>query len=188
MAGPADFDDLLARTNAGEPGAREQLFAAAYGELRQLARSRLRGGGRNTLLDTTALVHETYLRLLGSGRLQLAYRRAFFAYAAQVMRSVIIDAVRQRQAERHGGGANLLTLDTRICDDLPAAGGDELLRVHEALDALAAAEPRLAQVVEMRFFGGYSEAEVAESLQLTERTVRRDWDKAKRLLGVLLQG
>ncbi len=183
----ADFDDLLQRTNAGEPGASERLFAVAYGELRQLARSRLRGGGRNTLLDTTALVHETYLRLLGSGRLHLEYRRAFFAYAAKVMRSVIIDAVRQRHAERHGGGSEHLALDTLLSESLPQTGAAELLRVHEALDALAQAEPRLAQVVEMRFFGGYSEAEMAEALGLTERTVRRDWDKARRLLGVMLQ-
>jgi RNA polymerase sigma factor (TIGR02999 family) len=181
-----DISDLIARSNAGEAGARDKLFVAAYGELRKLARSRLRDGGRNTMLDTTALVHESYLRYLNGGQLRSDDRRAFFAYASQVMRSVIIDAVRGRQAQRRGGDLDRLTLNTQLLDKLPA-GEDELLRVNEALDALAQAEPRLAKVVEMRYFGGYTEAEIAEALDLTERTVRRDWDKARLLLGALLK-
>jgi RNA polymerase sigma factor (TIGR02999 family) len=113
-------------------------------------------------------------------------RRAFFAYASRVMRSVIIDAVRERQAERRGGDLDRLTLDTQLIDKLPA-GEDELLEIHAALDVLAQAEPRLAQVVEMRYFGGYTEVEIAEALDLTERTVRRDWDKARLLLGAMLK-
>ena len=182
----ADLSDLIARVNAGEPGAQDGLFAAAYAELRKLAHSRLRDGGRNTFLDTTALVHESYLRFVQGGQLRSSDRRAFFAYASRVMRSVIIDAVRERQAERRGGDLQRLTLDTRIVDNLPD-GEDEVLRVHEALDTLAQAEPRLAQVVEMRYFGGYSEAEIGEALELTERTVRRDWDKARLLLGAMLE-
>ncbi len=183
---PSDAIELLIeQVNSGAPGAQDRLFAAAYDELRKLARSRLRDGGRNTVLDTTALVHESYLRLLGSGRLRPDSRRAFFAYASQVMRSVIIDAVRERQAQRRGGDLARLTLDTHIADSTPAEE-EEVLQVHEALDALAAAEPRLAKVVEMRYFGGYSETEIAEALQITDRTVRRDWDKARLLLGVLL--
>lgn len=180
-----DISDLIIRTNAGEPGARDKLFASAYAELRKLARSRLRDGGRNTVLDTTALVHETYLRFLNSGQLRSDDRRAFFAYASRVMRSVIIDAVRERQAERRGGDLNRLTLNTQLIDKLPA-GEDELLQVNEALEVLAQAEPRLATVVEMRYFGGYTEVEIAEALDLTERTVRRDWDKARLLLGAML--
>jgi len=181
-----DISDLIARVNAGEPGAQDALFAAAYGELRKLARSRLRDGGRNTCLDTTALVHESYLRFVQGGQLRSGDRRAFFAYASRVMRSVIVDAVRERQAERHGGDLQRLTLSTQVAENLPA-GEDELLQVHEALDALAQTEPRLAQVVEMRYFGGYSEAEIGEALELTERTVRRDWDKARLLLGAMLE-
>ena len=181
-----DISDLIRRVNGGETGAQEQLFTAAYGELRKLARSRLRHGGRNTVLDTTALVHESYLRFLGNGQLRSDDRRAFFAYASRVMRSVIIDAVRERQAERRGGDLQRLTLDTQMAENLPA-GEDELLRVHEALDTLAQAEPRLAQVVEMRYFGGYSEQEIADALELTDRTVRRDWDKARLLLSVMLK-
>ena len=180
------ISELIARVNAGEPGAQDALFTATYAELRKLARSRLRGGGRNTCLDTTALVHESYLRFLNGGQLRSDDRRAFFAYASRVMRSVIIDAVRERQAERRGGDLQRLTLNTEIVDNLPS-GEDELLQVNEALDALAQAEPRLAKVVEMRYFGGYTEVEIAEALDLTERTVRRDWDKARLLLGAMLQ-
>lgn len=180
-----DIEPLIRRVNAGESGARDELFAAAYPELRKLARSRLRDGGRNTVIDTTALVHESYLRFLGSGQLRSDDRRAFFAYASRVMRSVIVDAVRERQAERRGGDLQRLTLNTEVADNLPA-GEDELLGVHEALQVLAQAEPRLAQVVEMRYFGGYSELEIADALGLTDRTVRRDWDKARLLLAAML--
>lgn len=181
-----ELTDLLCRVNAGEPGAREELFAAAYPELRKLARSRLRNGGRNTFLDTTALVHESYLRLLSGATLRAEDRRAFFAYASRIMRSVIIDSVRERQAERHGGGLKQLTLSTQLMEDLQG-GQDELMQVNEALEVLAQAEPRLAQVVEMRYFGGYSETEIADALELTERTVRRDWDKARLLLSAMLK-
>jgi len=181
-----NIGELIRRVNTGEPGAQDALFASAYGELRKLARSRLRDGGRNTVLDTTSLVHESYLRFLGSSQLRSTERRAFFAYASQVMRSVIIDAVRERQAQRHGGDLQRITLNTAHADNLPA-GETELLKVHEALQVLAQAEPRLAQVVEMRYFGGYTEAEIGEALGLTERTVRRDWDKARLLLHALLQ-
>lgn len=181
----SDIADLVRRVNAGEPGAQEALFAGAYGELRQLARSRLRDGGRNTVLDTTALVHESYLRFVRSGHLRTPDRRAFFAYASRVMRSVIVDTVRERKAERRGGDLLRCTLDTEVADQLPS-GEDEVLGVHEALQALAQAEPRLAQVVEMRYFGGYSEQEIADALDLTERTVRRDWEKARLLLSAML--
>jgi RNA polymerase sigma factor (TIGR02999 family) len=187
MSGVADTSELIRRVNSGEPGAQDALFAATYGELRKLARSRLRDGGRNTVLDTTALVHESYLRFLGAGQLRSDDRRAFFAYASRVMRSVIIDAVRQRQAERRGGDLQRMTLNTQGIDNLPA-GEQELLQVHEALEVLAAAEPRLAKVVEMRYFGGYSEQEIADALELNERTVRRDWDKARLLLSAMLNG
>ena len=181
-----NISELIRRVNAGEAGALDTLFTAAYGELRKLARSRLRDGGRNTVLDTTALVHESYLRFLNAGALRSDDRRAFFGYASRVMRSVIIDAVRERQAERRGGDLQRLTLNTQIADSVPA-GEDELLQVHEALEVLAQSEPRLAKVVEMRYFGGYSEQEIAEALDLTDRTVRRDWDKARLLLGAMLK-
>ena len=178
---------LIQQVGAGSRGARDELFAAAYSELRKLARSRLRDGGRNTFLETTALVHESYLRVLGAGQLRIEDRRAFFAYASKVMRSVIVDSVRERQAERRGGNLIEITLNTQVGADLPY-GEAEVLHVHEALLALAQAEPRLASVVEMRYFGGYTEAEIADTLGLTERTVRRDWDKARVLLMHSLKG
>ena len=177
---------LIRQVRDGKDGARERLFAAAYDELRKLARSRLRHGGRNTFLDTTALVHESYLKFLNGGQLRADDRRAFFAYSARIMRSVIIDTVRERQAERRGGDLIEVTLNTQVLAGLPS-GADEVLKVHEALDVLEATEPRLAQVVEMRYFGGYTEVEIAEALELTERTVRRDWEKARMLLLAMLK-
>ncbi|HEY1089956.1 MAG TPA: ECF-type sigma factor, partial [Burkholderiaceae bacterium] len=149
-------------------------------------RARLRDGGRNTVLDTTALVHESYLRFLNGGALHSGERRAFFAYASQVMRSVIVDAVRERQARRRGGDLAFLTLDTHLNDALPSAEA-EVLHVHEAVAQLALAEPRLAEMVEMRYFGGYTEAEIAAAVGLSARTVRRDWEKARLLLLALLR-
>lgn len=181
-----DLGELIRSLNAGELGAQDRLFAAAYGELRKLARSRLRHGGRDVVLDTTALVHESYLRFVNTGQLRSDDQRAFFAYASRVMRSVIIDTVRERQAERRGGDLERLTLNTQVSEQLPE-GEDQLLRVHDALDLLAQAEPRLAKVVEMRYFGGYSETEIAGALELTTRTVRRDWKKARLLLTALLE-
>ncbi|MBW8846255.1 MAG: sigma-70 family RNA polymerase sigma factor [Burkholderiales bacterium] len=172
-------DTLITRANAGEPGARDALFATAYPALRELARSRLRDAGQAGGLHTTQLVHESYLRLARSERLKPENRREFFAYAARVMREFIVDTLRREPGEP-------LTLDTALHDELQG-GSDEVLRVHEALAALQAAEPRLAQVVEMRYFGGYTEPEIGEALGLTERTVRRDWDKARLLLLALLR-
>jgi RNA polymerase sigma factor (TIGR02999 family) len=177
---------LLERVQAGDPSARDALFAAAYDNLKRLAHARVRGGGRNAELDTTALVHEAYLRFVSGGQLRARDRRAFFAYASRVMRSVIVDSARERLAQRRGGDQAHLTLTTQMADGL-AADEEAILRVHEALSVLEAADPRLAQVVEMRYFGGYTEQEIAEALDVTERTVRRDWEKARLLLEVALE-
>lgn len=168
--------------HAGVDGA--ALFEAAYDELRKLARARLNGSAPMTLLDTTALVNESWLRLSGSKSLQVETRRKFFAYASGVMRSVIVDQLRERSAGKRGGGLKAITLDTDVGSALIAQ--DEAVQVHEALQALALVEPRLAQVVEMRYFGGLTEAEIGEALGLTERTVRRDWEKARLLLASML--
>jgi RNA polymerase sigma factor (TIGR02999 family) len=145
----------------------------------------VRGAGDLTLLDTTALVHEAWLRLSGAEGKDFPDRRHFLAYAAQAMRSVVIDLVRARQAERRGGGQAHLTLNTAIAELTPQ-GDDDVLRVHEALDELALLEPRLAQVVEMRYFGGLLEQEIAQALGVTERTVQRDWQKARLFLSMSL--
>jgi len=178
--------ELLGRAQAGDKAARDALFAAAYGELHRLAHARLRDGGRNTVLDTTCLVHESYLRFLRAGELRAEDRRAFFAYASQVMRSVIVNSVRERVAQKRGGDHPALTLATNLVANV-ADGEQMVLAVHEALEALAQAEPRLAQVAQMRYFGGYSEQEIAETLEITERTVQRDWEKARLILAAALR-
>ncbi|HTT13337.1 MAG TPA: ECF-type sigma factor [Burkholderiaceae bacterium] len=177
---------LLSRVQEGDRDARDALFAATYGGLRRLAHSRLHEGGRNTVLDTTALVHESYLRLVKAGQLKLDDRRAFFGYAARVMRSVIVDSARARLAERRGGDAQKLTLGGEVAQGL---GQDEqaILRVHEALEELEKADARVARMVEMRYFGGYSDADIAATLDVTERTVQRDWEKGKLLLRAILK-
>jgi len=172
--------ELIHRAIDGDAGAAEALFAEMYPHLRRLARARLRATHRDSALDTGSLVHESYLRFAEAGRLQLNDRVHFLRWAGHVMRSVIVDLARSRAAQRRGGGAAHVALTTRI--GAPATAADDILRVHEALEALAAAAPRLAQVVEMRYFGGLTEVEIAEALGVTERTVRRDWDKARLLL------
>jgi RNA polymerase sigma factor (TIGR02999 family) len=172
---------LLRSAATGDAGARDALFAVAYPGLEKLARSRLRDGGRNTLLDTRGLVHESYLRYVHGGALRAEDRRAFFAFASQVMRSVIVTSARERAAEKRGSGRRPLTLTTQVAEQL-AAGEDEILRVHEALESLEQVDARLAQVVQMRYFGGYSEQEIAETLEVTERTVQRLWLKARLML------
>ncbi len=181
----SQLTELLGRIQAGDTTARDALFAAAYGELHRLAHARLRDGGRNTVLDTTCLVHESYLRFERAGQLRAEDRRAFFAYASQVMRSVIVNSVRERIAQKRGGNARPLTLSTQLGATM-AEGEESIMKVHEALEELAKVEPRLAQVVEMRYFGGYSEQEMAETLGVTERTVQRDWEKARLILAVAL--
>jgi RNA polymerase sigma factor (TIGR02999 family) len=172
---------LLRRVATGDTSARDALFAAAYPVLERLARARLRDGGRSTLLDTRGLVHESYLRYVRGGALRAEDRRAFFAFASQVMRSVIVSSARERAAEKRGAGRRPLTLSTQLAEQLPA-GEDEILRVHEALESLAQIDDRLDQVVQMRYFGGYSEQDIAETLDVTERTVQRLWLKARLML------
>jgi RNA polymerase sigma factor (TIGR02999 family) len=180
-----DITQLLQAAQLGDRAAADQVVAQLYAELRRIARRQVRGAGDLTLLDTTALVHEAWLRLSGTEGKDFPDRRHFLAYAAQAMRSVVIDLVRARQAERRGGGQADLTLNTAIAELTPQ-GDDDVLRVHEALDELALLEPRLAQVVEMRYFGGLLEQEIAQALGVTERTVQRDWQKARLFLSMSL--
>jgi len=175
-----DLTALIQRAAKGDAGAADELFAATYKDLRRLARARLRAGGRNTLLDTSSLVHESFLRFAGAGRLRLQDRVHFMRWAGRVMRSVIVDFARRRQADRRGGG-DRITLTTGIGAGL-ADSAHEILRVHDALDAMAALDARMAQVVELRYFGGLTETEIAEALGVTDRTVRRDWEKARLFL------
>jgi RNA polymerase sigma factor (TIGR02999 family) len=182
-----DITELLSRARNGDRPAFDTLFQRLYPELRRLAHSRLAQNRRDTLMDTTVLLHDCYLRFLDGGSLKPADRAHFIAYAAHVMRSIVVDAVRAAQRERRGGGAAHVPLDTAIAEAL-AQPHEELLDIDRALDDLARLEPRLAQVVEMRYFAGMKETEVAEALGVTDRTVRRDWEKARLLLAHALQG
>jgi RNA polymerase sigma factor (TIGR02999 family) len=162
-----------------------ELMPELYAELRRLARSRLASGGRNVLLDTTVLVHESFLRLHGAGRVVMEDRDHFMAYAASAMRSVVIDYLRRRTSEKRGGDVEHVTLDTALGEVL-GAKDDEILDVHEALEALAKVDPRLVRVVEMRYFAGLTDEEIARALDVSDRTVRRDWDRARLLLAEML--
>ena len=169
-------------------GQLDALYADAYRELRRLARARLHGGGRNTVLDTTALVHESYLRLARHSDIAFEDKLRFMVYAGRVMRSVIIDLVRERQAERRGGDVAHVTLTTQLGEHLPGNAGEaEILRVHDALDELAKIDERMAQVVELRYFAGMTEPEIAQALGITDRTVRRDWQQARLFLAEALR-
>ncbi len=177
-----NLTELIHLASNGDTEATERLFAATYPELRKLARIRLRAGGRRqTLLDTASLVNESYLRFAGAGQLQLADRLHFLRWAATVMRSIIVDFARRRAAARRGGGRIRVTWTPDV-DRAEPASEDEIVRVHEALDQLATVDARMARIVEMRYFGGMREVEIAEALGVTDRTVRREWEKARLLL------
>ena len=172
---------------AGDPDAFAAVFEAAYPELQNLARSRLRRSGASDALDTTALVHETFLRFANGGQLQAEHRPHFFRYASRVMRSVIVDLLRERNAQRRGGKVVHDVFTTQI-EVLGNGGEDEILKVHEALDGLGQYDPRLIDVVQMRYFAGLTDREIGAALGVTERTVRRDWEKARLLLLEALDG
>ncbi len=181
-----DITELLRRARDGDADALDALFAQLYPELRRLAHARLAGGGRHTMLETSALIHDCYVKFAGANRIEISDRAHFMAYTARAMRSIIVDYSRSRQRERRGGDAVHTTLDTEMIDGLPT-GDDQVVSVHEALESLAEREPRLAQVVEMRYYGGLSEQEIAAALGINERTVRRDWEKARLLLAAALR-
>ena len=163
----------------------DRISPELYGQLRKLARSRLAAGGRHVLLDTTSLVHESFLKLQGAGRVRIEDRNHFLAYAATAMRSVVIDFVRRRASEKRGGGAEHVTLNTDLADKL-GASDDEILEVHNALEALDKIDKRLVKVVEMRYFAGLTDQEIGAALDVTDRTVRRDWERARLLLAGML--
>jgi len=183
MAEMPDITGLLSAVKRGHTGAEEELFSRLYGDLRHLAHNRLRRSKPCTLLETTALDHEAYLRLHQAGYVQIADRSHFLAYAARAMRSVVVDVVRKRGlARRVDADANALPDPSSL-----PSGESEILRVDQALRELAGMSERLVKIVEMRYFGGMKETEIADVLSLTERTVRRDWEKARMILAAALK-
>jgi RNA polymerase sigma factor (TIGR02999 family) len=172
-------DRLIASADMGDATSREKLFAALYGELHRLAQRQLRRNAALTVSPTT-LLHETFLNICGRGTVPIADRARFLAYAARAMRSLLVDYVRSRKAQKRGGAFEITVLPTDVPD---LAGADsDLERISDALDALGAAEPRLAEIVDLKFFCGFSFAEIAEIWDVSERTAQRAWDKARILL------
>ena len=178
--------DLLAAAQSGDVQAVDKLFAALYEELHRIAHLQLRRNAPVTLLDTTSLVHESFLRLLKAGSLKPSDRAHFLGYSARAMRSIVVDAVRRRMTERRGG--NLVHLDVDAARDVAHnPGEDEIMRVNDALNELARVDERLVRVVEMRYFAGMQEQEVADALGVSVRTVARDWEKARLFLAATIR-
>jgi RNA polymerase sigma factor (TIGR02999 family) len=177
---------LIERARGGSREALDRIFELLYPELRQIAHRRLSRSARDGPMETTALVNECYLKFIQRESLTPADRSHFLAYSATVMRSIIVDAARMARTDRRGGDAQHVTLSTETLESLPNPS-DEILDVHAALEDLTRIDARLARVVEMRYFGGMEDAEIAEALGLSTRTVRRDWDKARLLLAHALR-
>lgn len=185
MADSADITLWLDAARQGDRGALDRVLSTLYRELHGMARRQL-GGQHGHTLDATALVHEAYLKLIGRAEAKFDDRAHFFAYAASAMRSVVVDYARQRLAQKRGGDLHRVT---ELPEDAegPLRLDEDMLALDEALTRLAGVEPRLAQVVEMRYFGGLSELEIAALLKRSERSVRRDWQKARLYLLASLQ-
>ena len=162
----------------------DRAFAAYYPELKKIAHARLRGSGLDGALQTTALVHDGYLRLASRPDITFGDRLQFFAYSSRVLRSIVVDLVREQRALRRGGDAAIVTLDTAAGEGLPPSVDIET--VNDALEGLTRLDPALARLVEMRFFGGMTEDEIAETLGISVRTVSREWKKARALLLTLV--
>lgn len=180
-----DITQLLDEARAGDTKARDELFTLLYGEFQKLARSRLSQESTQSQLDATALIHEAYLRLTRQGALPGENRRAFLAYASQVMRSVIVDTVRERNARKRGAGEHDLTLTTGVAGATFSA--PEIESLDAALSQLATLDERAHRVVEMRYFGGLAIEEIAAVLDVAPATVKRDWQKARAYLFKAMQ-
>ena len=167
---------LLAAWRAREPGAAEQLFTTIYAELRKLAAAHRRGEGQAQSLQTTALVHEVYLRLNGQRRVAWKNRGHFFAIASRAMRRVLVDHARRRKAAKRGGAIAPSPLDSVV---LAVAGPIDLVELDIALDKLERLDPQEARVVELRFFAGLTVPQVAAALGISRATVERDWTAAR---------
>lgn len=185
MVDGSDVTRLLDAAHGGDRAAMDQVLSTLYHELHAMARRQLAGQQGQTL-DATSLVHEAYLKLIGGRPARFADRAHFFAYAASAMRSVVVDHARQRLARKRGGDQHRVT---DLPEDLP--GGirldEDMLSLDAALNQLAAVDARLAKVVELRYFAGLSELEIAALMERSERSIRRDWQKARMFLLAALQ-
>jgi len=184
MSSPDDTKELLERWSGGDAQARDQLMGQVYDELKVLARRALSREQRAITMQPTALVHELYVRLLGQSQVDIHDRGHFFAIAATVMRHILVDHARAKQAQRRGGGAIQVELNDQAGFTQPDI---DLLAVDQALAKLEALDPRKARVVEMKFFGGLTEHEIADVLGVGRATVERDWAFAKSWLQIQME-
>jgi RNA polymerase sigma factor (TIGR02999 family) len=175
---------LVQCAESGEPEAQNALFAALYSELHRLAQAHLRRSGGNLTLGATTLLHEAYLDISGRDALAFPDRQRFLAYASRAMRGLIIDYVRTRRAKKHGGELTFTSLEEAVAES-PAAAA-ELETLLPALDQLSILDPALAELVDLKFFCGFTFNEIADMRQVSERTVQRDWAKARVLLHAAL--
>ena len=185
MAGNSAFDprpqpqitELLVAWGNGEASALEQLMPLVYKELRQIAGNYMRRQNPGHTLQTTALVNEAYLRLIDSSRVNWQNRTHFFAVSAQLMRRILVDSARRKNSLKRGGDRLLVTLDEEA--EIPLEKETDMVALDDALKRLAELSPRQSQIVELRYFGGLTEEQIAETLKISERTVRRDWTLAR---------
>jgi RNA polymerase sigma factor (TIGR02999 family) len=172
-----DLTTLLASAELGDRAAADALFTALYHELHRMARRELSKRGAGITLGATTLLHDAYLDISSREGAAFPDRNRFMAYAARVMRGLIIDYARSRQAQKRGGLFEITSLRTDVAEAVPDV--DDLSRLSDALDELAAVDARLARVVDLKFFCGFSFAEIAAMTGVSERTAQRDWDKAR---------
>lgn len=178
---PADLSELLRRADQADPQATDQLFAALYGELRRLAEHHLERGASLTL-STTSLVHDAYLSMVGREGVKFPDRARFFAYASKAMRGLVVDYARRRRAKKRGREYEITLVEEEIPAGSAREAGQDLQELADALDDLAQLNPGLAELVDLHFFAGFSFGEIAELREVSERTVQRDWRKARLLL------
>ena len=172
-----EITQLLIAWREGDGSALEKLVPVVYRELRRIAGNFMRRQDRGHTLQATALINEAYLRLIDSDQVNWQSRTHFFAVSAQLMRRVLVDAARQKNSQKRGGGHLRITLDDHI--DIPLDNQTDLVALDEALSRLHGLSSRQSQVVELRYFGGLTESQIAETLKVSERTVRRDWNLAR---------
>lgn len=184
MPEPLELTQLISAAAAGDAAARGALYQKAYPELRKLAHSRLYRHGGDEHLQTTEVLSESFMRFVNTGAVRAQDRASFFALASNIMRSVIFDTVRAANAEKRGSG-EITALSTQIAEQV-GVETNRFLEVEQALKQLEAADPRLAAVVDMHYFGGMNWDEIADALGVAKRTVQRDWDKAQLLLRAIL--
>ncbi len=178
MAG--DITALLLAAREGDPEVLDRLFPLVYDELRAVAHNRLAAERDGHTLNTTALVHETYVKLVDQTRVQWRDRAHFFAVAARAMRRILVDHARRHATDKRGGGLRRVPLE--VAELTVTERAEVLIEIDDAVERLGKLDDRLGQVVECRFFGGLTEEETAAALGVTARTVRRDWRKARGLL------